>query len=241
MLNTIPTTVNTTGVLTEEQFKRVLPPQISKTVNQQLIDQINNTLSHPEMYEEYRENLLSYGHVLKDGKFKMSSYVDAVKYVSHKLRGDTNIDAFTKAFPDKYQDWLSRGVKSNDIASYITAYNKNKLVNLIYEQSMVPSWVLNQDNYQKAINVQVDLMLTAKSEKVRSDAANSLLTHLKRPETVKVELDIGVKEDSTLAQIRAQTQQLAAMQQAAIASGQSSARQVAETKLIIDVEAKESE
>lgn len=233
------TVVNTTGILTEEQFKRVLPPQVAKTVNQQLIDQINNTLSHPEMYEEYRENLLSYGHVLKDGKFKMSSYIDAVKYVSHKLRGDTNIDAFVKAFPDKYQDWLTRGVASKDIASYITAYNKNKLVNLIYEQTMVPSWVLNQDNFQKAINTQVELMLTAKSEKVRSDAANSLLTHLKRPETTKIELDIGVKEDSMLAQIRAQTAELAKMQQQYIASGQATAKEMAEQKLVVDVEARD--
>lgn len=231
--------INTTGILTEEQFKRVLPPQIAKTVNQVLIDQINQTLSHPDMYEEYRENLLSYGHVLKDGKFKMSSYIDAVKYVSHKLRGDTNIDAFVKAFPDKYQDYLARGVSSKDIASYITSYNKNKLVNIIYEQSMVPSWVLNQDNFQKAINVQVDMMLNAKSEKVRSDAANSLLTHLKKPETTKIELDIGVKEDSTLSQIRAQTMELAAMQQKAIAAGVTTARGTAEAKIIVDVEAKE--
>lgn len=231
--------INTTGILTEEQFKRVLPPQIAKTVNQVLIDQINQTLSHPDMYEEYRENLLSYGHVLKDGKFKMSSYIDAVKYVSHKLRGDTNIDAFVKAFPDKYQDYLARGVSSKDIASYITSYNKNKLVNIIYEQSMVPSWVLNQDNFQKAINVQVEMMLNAKSEKVRSDAANSLLTHLKKPETTKIELDIGVKEDSTLSQIRAQTMELAAMQQKAIAAGVTTARGTAEAKIIVDVEAKE--
>lgn len=231
--------INTTGILTEEQFKRVLPPQIAKTVNQVLIDQINQTLSHPDMYEEYRENLLSYGHVLKDGKFKMSSYIDAVKYVSHKLRGDTNIDAFVKAFPDKYQDYLARGVSSKDIASYITSYNKNKLVNIIYEQSMVPSWVLNQDNFQKAINVQVEMMLNAKSEKVRSDAANSLLTHLKKPETTKIELDIEVKEDSTLSQIRAQTMELAAMQQKAIAAGVTTARGTAEAKIIVDVEAKE--
>ena len=64
----------------------------------------------------------------------------------------------------------------------MTSYNKNKLVNLILEQSMIPSWVLNQDMYQKALNVQCELMLTANSEKV-SDAANSILTHLKPPQS----------------------------------------------------------
>ena len=82
-------------------------------------------------------------------------------------------------------------------------------------------------------------MLTAKSEKVRSDAANSLLTHLKRPETTKIELDIGVKEDSMLAQIRAQTAELAKLQQQHIASGQATAKEVAEQKLVVDVEARD--
>ena len=236
----LPTTIPAHELLTEEQFKKVLPPQVSKTINQTVIDQINNTLADPDMYEIYRENLIGYGHILKDGKFKMSSYVEAIKYVSHKLKGDTNIDAFVKTFPVRYQDWINRGVASKDIASYITSYNKNKLVNLIYEQSMIPVHVLNQDNFQKAINVQVELMLTAKSEKVRSDAANSLMTHLKRPESIKIDLDIGVKEDSTLTQIRQQTMELAKMQQAQIAAGQASARETAEKKLIIDVEAKET-
>ena len=60
---------------------------------------------------------------------------------------------------------LSAGKNAKDISSFVTSYNKNKLVNLILEQSMIPSWVLNQDMYQKALNVQCELMLTANSEK----------------------------------------------------------------------------
>ena len=227
------------SVLTVDQFKLALPDKLKKSVNQELIDQINTTLSDPEMFEAYRDNLLSYTKVMADGKFKISSYIDAVRYISHKLMGCTNIDAYIKTFPDKYQRFVQQGVQPKDIASYVTAYNKSKLVNLIYEQTLIPSYVLNQDLYQKALNVQAELMITAKSEKVRSDAANSLLTHLKMPETQKVELDLNVKEDGSIAALRATTLELAKQQRLMVQAGAMNAQEVAHSKLVVDVEAKE--
>lgn len=225
--------------LTIDQFKQALPDKVKKSINQELIDQINTTLSEPELYESYRENLLSYTKVMADGRFKVDSYIQAVKYVSHKLMGCTNIEAYTKTFPDKYQRFVQQGVQAKDIASYVTAYNKSKLVNLIFEQTLIPSYVLNQDLYQKALNVQAELMVTSHSDKVRCDAANSLLTHLKMPETQKVELEIGVKEDSSIASLRAATLELARQQRLAMEAGAMNAQQVAHTKIIVDVEAKE--
>lgn len=228
------------STLSIEQFKQALPDKVKKSINQELIDQINNTLADPEMFEAYRDNLLSYTRVMADGRFKVSSYVDAVRYVSHKLMGCTNIEAYTKTFPDKYQRFIQQGVASKDIASYVTAYNKSKLVNLIFEQTLIPSYVLNQDLYQKALNVQAELMMdTGISPKVRSDAANSLLTHLKMPETQKVELEIGIKEDSSIQSLRNTTLELARQQRLMMESGAMNAQEVAHSKLVIDVETKE--
>lgn len=224
------------SVLTIDQFKQALPDKVKKSLNQELIDQINTTLGDPELYESYRDNLISYTKVMADGKFKVSSYIDAVRYVSHKLMGCTNIDAYTKTFPDKYTRFMAQGVAAKDIASYVTAYNKSKLVNLIFEQTLIPSYVLNQDLYQKALNVQAELMTTANSEKVRCDAANSLLTHLKMPETQKVELEIGVREDSSIAALRATTLELARQQRLMVESGAMNAQEVAHGKLIIDAD-----
>ena len=226
-------------MLTIDQFKTALPDKVKKSVNQELIDQINKTLSEPELYEAYRDNLMSYTKVMADGRFKIQNYIDAVKYVSHKLMGCSNIEAYTKTFPDKYQNFLAQGVAAKDIASYVTAYNKSKLVNLIFEQTLIPAYVLNQDLYQKALNTQAELMIMAKSEKVRCDAANSLLTHLKMPETQKVELEIGVKEDSSIAALRATTLELARQQRLMVESGAMNAQEVAHGKLIIEGEARE--
>ena len=225
--------------LTVEQFKVALPDKVKKSINQELIDKINSTLSDPDMYETYRDNLLSYTRVMADGRFKITDYVNAVKYVSHKLMGSSNIDAYVKTFPDKYQRFIAQGVEPKDIASYVTAYNKSKLVNLIMEQTLVPSYVLNQDLYQKALNVQAELMLTAKSEKVRSDAAAHLMAALKMPETQKVELDIAVKEDGSIAALRATTLELARQQRLMVEAGAMNAQQVAHSRLVVDVESKE--
>lgn len=222
-----------------DQFKASLPATLKKSVNQELVNKITTTLGDPEMYETYRENLLSYTKVMAEGKFKVSSYIDAVKYVSHKLMGKTNMDAFSATFPGKIQRWTQQGVAPKDMASYVTAYNKSKLVNLIMEQTLIPSWVLNQDLYQKALNVQAELMMTANSEKVRSDAANSLLTHLKQPETQKMELSVGVKEDSSIATLRQSTLELARQQRLAIEAGVMDAQEVAHSRLVIDGEAEE--
>jgi hypothetical protein len=225
--------------LTIDQFRQALPDKVKKSLNQELIDQINTTLTDPELYEAYRDNLLSYTRVMADGKFRMEQYVAAVKYVSHKLMGATNIEAYSKTFPSKIAGFSAAGVSAKDIASYVTAYNKSKLVNLIFEQTLIPSWVLNQDLYQKALNVQADLMMNAKSEKVKSDAAHSLLTHLKQPEAQKVELDVNVREDSSISQLRAATLELAAQQRKMLQAGQITAADAAHSKVVIDVEARE--
>ena len=221
--------------LTIEQFKDALPAQVKKSVNQELIDQINTTLSDPGLYENYRENLVSYTSVMADGKFKIGNYIDAVKYVSHKLLGCSNIDAYIKTFPVKHANFVASGVTAKDIASYVTAYNKGMLVNKIMAQTLVPSYVLNQHLYQQALNVQADLMMSAKSEKVRSDAAAHIMGALKMPETIKVELDVGVKEDSAIAQLRETTLALSRQQRLMIEAGAMNAEQTAHSRLVIDM------
>jgi hypothetical protein len=156
---------------------------------------------------------------MKDGRFKLSSYINAIKYVSFKLLGDTNINAYIKTFPEKYKRFTDDNVAKKDIASYSTAYNKSKLVNLIMEQTLVPIHVLNAPTYQKSINVQAELMMTAKSEMVRSNAANSLMLHLKPPETTKIQLDIGIEQGSIIDDYQSVMVKMAREQQRLIALG----------------------
>lgn len=222
-------------VLTTEVLERALPDKFKKTLNTELLDKINKTLTDPDIQDHLRDNFIHYIDILNDGRFKITDYLNAVKYTTHKLMGNSNINAYIKTFPDRYQDQLSRGLSNKDIQSIITVYNRSKLVTSIMEQSLVPSWILNQHLHQEAINTQAELMRTAQSEKVRSDAANSLLIHLKPPEVTKVELDIGIKDSDQLSALKEATVALAAQQKRLIESGVMTAKGAAEQKVIKEV------
>ena len=224
-------------LISEEQFKALLPKQFKGTVTQEVMDEINNALSDPIANEAFKENLLSYTGVMRDGKFKIGDYLKAVKYVSFKLLGSSNIDAYLKTFPERHQEFIKNNTSAKDMSSYVAMYNKNKLVNLIFEQTIIPFHVLNSDLYQKALNVQVELMTSPDvSPKVRSDAANSVLTHLKPPETTKIELDIGIKSDSMIEQLRTTMAEFSAQQLKAIQLGTQSVTDIAHSKLVIEGE-----
>lgn len=221
--------------LTVDVLKKSLPSKYKRNVNDDLLEHINTILDHPELYDDYRNNFLTYISVIQDGKYKLDDYLNAIKYCTHKLMGESNMDSFVKTFPNRYQSMIAKGYTAKEMSAHVAMYNKNKLVNTILEQSMIPTWVLNQDLYQKAINVQADLMLNAMSEKVRSDAANSLLVHLKPPEVKKVELDVGIKQNDEIEALRNITAELAAQQRRMIEAGVITAKQNAETKLITKV------
>ena len=55
-------------------------------------------------------------------------------------------------------------------------------------------------------------MQHADSEKVQTEAANSLLTHLKRPETKQVELSLDVKESDGMREMKDMLSNLAQTQ-----------------------------
>jgi len=224
------------GLMSKEQFARALPKRLKSTLSDGLLVDINKVINDSTLHEGYRDNLLSYTSVLQDGKFKIDDYVHAVRYISYKLMGSSNIDAYCKAFPDRYQKFIDDGVSDKNIASYISSYNKNKLVNLIFAQTLVPSYVLNSDLYQRALNVSADLMLTAKSEKVRCDAANNLLGHLKMPDEQKVELDISIKEDSVLRDLRKATSALVMEQRRVLELGASTVTKIAHSSIVSNIE-----
>jgi hypothetical protein len=218
--------------LSKEEFKATLPKAMRGRINDEVMGNINVLLQDQSTRVELRDNLVGYASVLAQGRYKVEDYVSAVKYVSYKMLGSSNLESYVKTFPARYQRLLDDGVDNHRVSAYASAYNKNQLVNKIYEQTLIPSHILNADMFQSALNVQATLMVNANSEKVRSDAANSLLTHLKSPEVNKIELDISVKEDKTIDDLRQATMALAASQRDMIQSGMMNAKEVAHSQII---------
>lgn len=223
-------------MLTKDQIEKAVPAHLKSNITQSLVDLVNNVSGDPEFAEQVRQNFISYTSVLKDGKFKTEDYLNAVTYVSYKVMGYSNQESYAKTFPQRYAALVAKQTSSKDIAAYVSAYNKGKLVNLILEQTLVPSWVLNQDLYQRAINVQAELMINSLSDKVRCEAANSLLTHLTKPKEVGPLLSIDMRESSGMNEMRELLAKMASTQQQLISSGVPT--HVIASQDIIDVKAK---
>ena len=210
------------GSLPDKRFR--------KHVTDDVVDLVNSE-PNSELRRVFRDNILSYASALTTGKYSVAAYVNAVKFVSLKLMGDKSSTAYSKVFPDRYQNLVDKGTSASQIASFADNYGKNALITKIMEQTLVPTHILNAGVYQEAINVQADLMQNAKSEMVRQKAAESLITNLKAPDIAKVEIDVNYSND-VIDDLRATTKALAKQQLQMILNGQASAKEVAHSDII---------
>lgn len=225
--NTDPATL-----LTEDQLKRALPKTMRVHNVVGLLDSVNDAIrADDNMADSLRDNVIGFSSVLKEGIYKASDYINAVKFVSYKLLGKTTVEAYAAALPNRYQRLIDSFTSPKDIGSYAGAYRRGVLVNKILEQTLVPTHILNASIYQKAINTQAMLMMGADSEKVRCDAANSLLVNLKAPVVAKVELAINHREDKSIEDLRETIIELSQIQKAKIISG-IPVKDIAHSKLV---------
>ena len=226
--------------ITKELVARALPGNLKSAATDQLADMINQISADPLIAEQIKDNFLSYASVLKEGKYKVEDYLNAVAYCSYKLMGDSNQDAYFKTFPQRYANLVAAGRTPKEISAYVSAYAKGQLVNKIMEQSLVPSWVLNQHMYQAALNTQFKLMTNEDvSPKVRSDAADSLLTHLTKPKEAGPLINIDMGETSGMNELKDALARMAQQQQTLINAGVSTKEIAAQD--IVDVTPKENQ
>ena len=222
--------------ITTEELKQALPPRLRTFASQELAEKIDKITTDPQFASTIRENILAYTNILQEGKYKFDSYLNAIAYCSFKMSGYTNEEAYARTFTDRYANLKAAGKTSRDIGAYVAAYHKSKLVNKIMEQCLIPSWILNQDAYQEAINKNVQLMRTARSEKVQAMAADSLLKHLARPEVKDAPMiNIDLRQNSGLDELKNAISSLAKKQKELIEQGMTT-KEITEQKLYQNVE-----
>jgi len=225
------TDLETTDHLTKEMLVGAVPDKrFRKHVTDDVVAIINSE-PDSELRRVFRDNALTYSSVLSTGKYSLAAYVNAVKFISLRLMGDKASTAYSKVFPDRFQNLIDKGASASYIASFADNYSKTGLITKIMERTMVPTHILNAGVYQETINVQAELMHTAKSELVRQKAAESLISNLAAPAAAKVEIDIGYSHD-IVEDLRATTKALAQQQLKMILNGQSSAKEVAHSEII---------
>ena len=218
-------------MLTRAEVQRALPDTSKFTVTQQMVDLLNMIGQDPLLLENLRDNFVSYTSVLQDGRYKAEDYVTAVTYCTFKLMGMSNQDAYMHTFPNRHATLVAAGKTKKEISAYVAAYSKGKLVQAILEQAVIPVWLYNQDVYQKAINVQAKLMISAESELVRTQAANSLLTHLAKPKDSVPLINIDMRQSSGMAELQEMLATLAEKQVNLIDQGMT-AKDIAAQRLV---------
>ena len=217
-----------------ENFKNALPKALRTSVTPALVEQVRKLAGDSEYAEFYTDNLVSYASVIKTGRYKVASYIHACKYVSHKLLGDSNADAYMKTFPSRYKRMVNKGLSDREISSFVAAYSKGQLVVKIMSQSIIPAYISNIDKLQKAIDREYHLMSHARSELVQHQAAAKLIDVLTPPEGVNMQLDVHVSADDTLSKLREVMGELAAVQLNAIQNKSVTIEHVAQSKITKD-------
>ena len=218
--------------ITVTTLKDLVPKRQRSMITEDLVKQLNEWNEDPKLLDSYRENLLTYIGVLKDGKYKITDYVNAVRFVSYKLMGYSDIDAYAVTFPERYERLRTEeGLTRDEISPYTSAYKKNKLVSAIYEQTIIPVSVLNNHMAQDALNELMKIGLHGRSEMARVNALSKVLDKTDAPEIQKLQLDVGVNTSDAIEELHKATRNLAQEQLKAIRSG-GSIKSIAESVVI---------
>lgn len=187
-------------MLTLNQVKDSLPVNFRANITQDMVNQLNTLSTDPDEARIIRDNVISFAQVLQEGRFKLAEYIRGAMFVSFKMMNLSNLEAYKKTFPDRYAEMVRTNKPAKDVASIVSAYNKGLIVTKITERAIVPSWILNQDIFQKALEVQHDIMTDpGMPARDRVAAANSLIMALKKPESIKTELAVTIKNDDGMA------------------------------------------
>ena len=225
-------------MLSLESIKKLVPKTQRTLITEDFVDRLEASIKDSVIAEEFKSNFITYLNVLSKGKYKMEDYINAVKYVSFKLLDYSNVKAYAATFPERYQRLVGEG---QQIDAFVSMYNKNKLVIQIYEQTIVPSYVLNAPLHQQALNTLASMI---QDEDVRGmtkvKACEAILAYTKQPEVIKGELTIGIEQSDTINDLREVTEQLAKTYREALANGTKTLKQVAESR-IIDITVEEEE
>ena len=226
-------------MLALESVKKLVPKNQRTLITQEFLDKLEASVNDSLVAEQFKENFVTYLNVLSKGKYKMEDYINAVKYVSFKLLGYSNINAYIATFPERYERLKAEG--QTQIEAFVSMYNKNKLVMQIYEQTIVPSYVLNAPMHQQALNTLAAMII---DDDVRGmtkvKACEAILQYTKQPDVVKGELTIGIEQSDTINDLREITENLADTYRMMLEKKGMRLKDVAEAN-IIDITPSESE
>ena len=213
-------------LLTIEDVQNALPSR-KNTITQELVDIINEVNLEAEFQgESLIQTAVTYEKVMVNNKASIREFVDAIRFCAYLLTLEDNYtEAYKKTF--YYRDFVkermnadTKSIKYAELTSAASRYRqKNKLVIDLLTYSQAPLDLMFMGWRYKAVGVLADTMMNAKLDRDKINAAKELLVATKGPETKRIELDIGVKENSAIASLNEQLSVMAGKQVMLLESG----------------------
>lgn len=213
-------------LLTIEDVQNALPSR-KNAITQELVDVINEVKDEAEFQGEPLLNTaVVYEKLMINNKASVREFIDAIRFCAYLVTMDDNYtEAYKKTF--YYRDFVkerisadTKSIKYAELTSAASRYRRNnKLVADLLVYSQAPLEIMFLGWRYKAVGVLADTMMNAKLDRDKINAAKELLVATKGPETKRIELDIGVKENSAIASLNEQLSVMAGKQVMLLESG----------------------
>jgi len=184
--------------ITKERLQTLFPEK-RNTITDEMVEIFNEAAEDPEFdgsdlltaMKDYTPAMLKHGA-------SMVEYLNAIRFAAHlEATGDNFTEAYIKTFSDKelVLKALESGSKESPewhtLRNSANRFRKTNLVKEILTLANVPLYLMfNAARYQ-AVGVLIDEMQNANYSKDRITAADKVLTHVKEPEGLKMEMEIS--------------------------------------------------
>ena len=205
--------------MTEEQLRKFMPKGSRAKVTDKILDILNNVEDDGIDQKHMREKVTSYMDVLKEGKYSIEEYLNAVKYNIAVLNGMTNKQAYAMVKPERIVEIEAKAAQRAkeiergshkapiDLDNYVSMYNSGDLVVEIKSRMMLDVAIMNQPVNAEALNIQVNLMrgISALDPEgrpqrvtplIQLQAAQSVFTNTQLPRDNTIQLKVGYDEQA---------------------------------------------
>ena len=211
--------------ITKEDLQKALPSR-KNAITDEIAEIINRSIHEPEFQGvPLLDTAITYEKVMTQNRASIKEYLRALKFCAYLVSMDDNFtEAYKRAFSDRgfVKERLNvstNSTKYNELTSAASRYRKSKLVVDILTMSQVPLDLMFTGARYKAVGVLAELMVTAKLDRDKINAAKELLAATKGPEEVKMELDVGERTANLQQQLSAQLMESVALQKRMLEAG----------------------
>lgn len=183
------------------------------------------------------DSLLDNKFLIEKFKINFTQYIQAIKFCAYLVGGkEPAYKAYAKAFSDRefVQERINAPANSEEmkqITSAATRYSNTPYVKELIRLEANSIYLSYRKEFNDAINVLANEMQTAHFSKDRIAAADKLLTHIKPPETLKVDMGIEIKENTALQQFNDQLAMLVSSQRSHLESGNVTLKELGSMKV----------